>query len=124
MQHELQVALGERLGGIRDLRRRLPGALVPEHDRAGAIAGLDRALEAAVLDRVVLDLDGEPLVCRIEGGPPRDGPGLQDAVQFEPEVEVQPGRGMLLHHETQGRRLPASLPQPIVSRPRAARRSG
>ena len=102
MQHELQVALGQRLGSVRDLRCRLPGALVPQHDRAGAVAGLDRALEAAVLDRMVLDLDREPLVCRVERGPARDGPGLQHAIQFKPEVEVQPACGVLLHHETQG----------------------
>ena len=44
-----------------------PEAAIPQHDGAAAILALgDRALEVAVVERMVLDLDGEALVVRIE----------------------------------------------------------
>ena len=49
-----------------------------------------------VFDGVILDMDGEPLVVGIEARAARDRPALHDAVEFEPQVVVQPGRVMLL----------------------------
>ena len=52
-------------GGLRSLG--LPIAAVPQHDRSAAILTLgDRPLEVAIIERMVLDLDRQPLVRRIE----------------------------------------------------------
>ncbi len=61
----------------------------------------DRAFEIAVVERVVFHFDREPLVRRIERGPARDRPGLEHAIQLQPEVIVQPARGVLLDDEAQ-----------------------
>jgi hypothetical protein len=44
---------------------------------------------------MILGLDGEALVLRVERRPLGDGPGLEDAVKLEPEVIVQAGRRVL-----------------------------
>ena len=59
------------------IAHRLPGALVPQHHRAAAVLALgDRALELAVVERMVLDVHGEALVGRIGRGPLGDRPAL------------------------------------------------
>jgi hypothetical protein len=96
MQGELQIALLETAFGIFGF----PSAAVPQHDRAAAVLALrNRALEITIVERVVFDLDGQPLVVRIERGPFRHRPGLEDAVEFEPQIVVQPRGVMLLDHE-------------------------
>ena len=57
------------------------------------------AFEIAVIERMVLDLDRQPLVVRIERGTARHRPGFEDAVEFQPEIVMQPGRVVLLDHE-------------------------
>jgi hypothetical protein len=98
LEPERQVAVRERLAdGARG--ERLVRALVPDDHRALAVAGTDPALEVAVAERVVLDLDGEPLLARVGRRALRDRPGLQDSVGLEPEVVVQRARRVLLDHE-------------------------
>ena len=76
---------------------------VPDDHRAGAAsARADLAFEFEVIERMVLDLDREPLLGRIGRRAFRDGPGLQDAVDLEPEVIVQRGRVVLLDDEPVG----------------------
>ncbi len=100
-QHELQLAVGERLFRRLVLLRR-PEAAVEQLHRAAAVLPLgDGALEVAVAQRMVLDLDRQALVARVERRPLGHRPGLEDPVEFEPQVEVQPRRVVLLHHETQ-----------------------
>ena len=54
---------------------RLPRAAIPHDDRPAAIlAGRDRALEVAIVDRVILGLHGEPLVLRREARAPSAPP--------------------------------------------------
>ena len=66
---------------------RLPRAAIPQHHRAAAVlAGRDDALEIAVIERMIFDLRGEPLVLRVKARPLRDCPALQDAVAFEAEA--------------------------------------
>src|SRR5262249_53188877 len=104
-ERELEVALGEALRDVVDLRR--PRAAVPDHDRAAAVlARRDHALEVGVLDRVILDRHREPLDARIERGAFRDGPREQHALPFETEVVVQMAGAMLLDHEAE---LPRAL---------------
>ena len=47
---------------------------------------------------VILDVNREAFFVGIEAGAPRDGPAFHDAVEFEPQIVVQPPRGMLLNH--------------------------
>ena len=96
MQREFQVALLEAAIGIIGF----PGAAIPQHDGAAAILVVrDGAFEIAVVQRVILDLDREPLVVRIERGSSRHRPGFEDAVELQPQIVMQPGRVMLLDHE-------------------------
>ena len=61
-----------------------PVPTVPQLHRATAILTLgNSALEIAILERMVLDLDRQALVVRIERGTSRHRPGLEDAVEFE-----------------------------------------
>ena len=89
-------------------------ALVPDLDRAGAVLALrDLALELRVLDRVVLDVDGEVLLAGLERHALRHRPGRERAVALEAEVVVEPARVVALDDED---RLAAS---PAASRPSA-----
>src|ERR1700758_1535837 len=64
-----------------------PIAAVPNHDGASAILALrNGAFEVAVIQRMVFDLDCEPLVMWIEGRTLGDGPGFEDAVQFQSQI--------------------------------------
>jgi len=65
-------------------------AAIPDDDSSRAVLALrDRALEAGVVQRMVLDLDGEPPVRRIEARPLRNGPTLEDAAGFQAQIVVQ-----------------------------------
>ena len=90
----------ERQLAVRLLLLELPGAVVPDLDRAGAVlAGGDLAVEARVLERMVLDVDGERLRAALERDALRHGPGRKRAVPLETEVVVEPARVVALHHE-------------------------
>ena len=94
LQLELQLALLERDARVHDRR---PRPAVPEHDGARSVLALrDDTFEGAVLDGVVLDVHGEPLVAGVEGRALGHGPAEQHAVELEPEIVVEPGRGVLL----------------------------
>ena len=63
VQGEFQVALLEAALGIIGF----PGAAIPQHDGAAAILIFrNGAFEIAVIERMVLDLDRESLVVRVE----------------------------------------------------------
>ena len=62
------------------------------------------AFEVAVVERMVLDLDRQPLAVRIERRALGHRPRLEDAVELEPEIVVQARRVMPLDDEAQ---LPA-----------------
>ena len=97
---ELQRALPVlRLG----IAHRDPAAAVPDDHGAGAILALgDRLLEVGVLQRVVLDVHGEPPDRGVERGPLRHRPALERVAELQPQVVVQAPRGMLLDHEHAG----------------------
>ena len=77
-----------------------PGAGVPDdHVAAAVLAGGDHALEVDVLDRVILDVDGEALDRRVECRPVRHGPAREYAVHLEPQVVVTPPGAVPLHDE-------------------------
>ena len=99
-QVHVQLTLGDGLGRILVLVGRGPRAPVPDDDVAAAVLALaDHALEVEVLDRVVLDVDGEALGARVERRALGHGPRHEDAVHLEAEVVVQAGGPVALHHE-------------------------
>lgn len=94
VQLELQMAFLEAESRI-ELGR--PRAFVPDHDRAAAVLALrDDALEAAIVERMVLGRHRQPLLAGDQARPLRHRPALQHAVHLQPEVIVQPPRRMLL----------------------------
>src|SRR5262249_26031485 len=110
MQPELEVpflvgALGIEVLVLAVERERLPGAAVPEEDGAAAVLALrDDPLEVAVVDGVVLDVDGEALLAGVEARPLGHRPALQDPVELEAEVVVEAAGVVLLDDE--GEALP------------------
>src|SRR5260221_128345 len=92
---KLEVAPGEsRLG--RPVAFRLPVAPGPEHDRAAAIPAFwERAFEVTIVQRVVFHLHGQTLVLGIERRSLGHSTGLEDAVEFEAQVIMEP-RGVML----------------------------
>src|SRR5580693_3540216 len=97
MKLEFEMALGEALVRIEDRR---PCAPIPDEHRAAAVFALrDRAFERTIVERMVLDLDREPLLAGDEARAAGHRPALQDAVQFEPEIVMEPPRIVLLHDE-------------------------
>src|SRR6185312_2901757 len=80
---------------------RLPAPAIPDHHGAAAIfAFRDGAFEFVVFDGVVLDLDREPLLTWHEAGAARHRPAFHGAADLEPQIVMQPPRGMLLDHES------------------------
>lgn len=72
LEGEVQVALA--IGAAR-VPFGGPGSVVPDQDRSGAIVSFgNHAFEGAVFERVILGLDREPFVCRIEARTFWDGP--------------------------------------------------
>ncbi len=110
---ELQLPLLQRELRVDDGR---PRPAVPEHHRPRPVLAFrDDALEGAVLDRVVLDAHGEPLVARVEGRALGHGPAQQDAVPLQAEVVVEPRRRVLLdavRGPARGARLAGRLGRP------------
>src|SRR5690606_11613652 len=94
---EVQMAFGIALMRIPDGS---PTPPVPKDDRTAAVLALgDRALEVAILERMVFGVDGKPLFAGNETWSLGHRPALEDTVEFQPEVIVKPPRRVLLHHE-------------------------
>ena len=97
MKLELEMSLGEALVRIADRR---PCAAIPHKHRAAAVFALgDRAFERAVVERMVLDFDREPLLAGDEARAARHRPALQHAVELQPKIVMEPPRVVLLHDE-------------------------
>ena len=78
----------------------LVGPLVPELDGSGSVLPLrDLALEGRVLERVVLDVNGEVLLPGLEGHALGHRPAGERSVALQPEVVVQAARVVSLHDE-------------------------
>ena len=80
---------GEAAVGL--LLQELVRPAVPDLDRAGAVlAGRDRALEGAVVEWMILDVDREVPLAGREGQPLRHGPAGEGAVPLESQIVVEP----------------------------------
>ena len=96
-KRERQVPL---LQGLVRIALGLPGAAIPDHHGAAAVLALrDRALERVVFDRVILHLDGEPLLAGNEARPAGHRPALHHPVELEAEIVVQASRRVFLNDE-------------------------
>ena len=94
---ELQVPLPVAEVGIEVGR---PGASIPDHDGSAAILALrNHPFEAAVLKRMILDVDGQALLADNEARSLRNGPALEHAIHLEPEVVMQAPRRVFLNDE-------------------------
>src|SRR2546428_11374106 len=79
-----------------------PRSSVPQPDRSRAVLIFrDHALEVAVGQRMIFDVDGEPLVRRIETRSLRHRPAFERAVELETEVVMQAAGGGRLHDKAQ-----------------------
>src|SRR5690349_17075634 len=96
----LRVAASERVHRVTLVLAAVGvGPPVPHHHGAAAVLSLrNGALEGVVFDRMVFHLHRQPLHRRVETGSLGDGPALHDAIEFEPEVEMEMARRVLLDH--------------------------
>ena len=82
---------------------------VPDLDRPSAIvSGRDLALEARVVEWVILDVNGEVPLAGLERNPLRDRPACERPVALEAKVVVESPSIVSLHHED--RCFPTFLP--------------
>src|SRR3984893_13850987 len=99
LQRELEVAARKRFLW-RLVAFGLPISAAPELNRPAAIFALgDRSLEVPIIERVILDLDREPLIMGIERWPAGHGPRFKDPVELKPKIVMQPRCRMLLDDE-------------------------
>ena len=78
----------------------LVGAVIPDLDGSRAVGALrDLAGEGRVVERVILDVNGQGLRSRLDRHPFRDRPGRQRAVALQAEVVVEAARRVLLDDE-------------------------
>src|SRR5262249_29710560 len=88
------------------LLEELVAATVPDLDRPGAVLALrDLPFETCVLQRMVLDVDGEMLLARLERHTLGNRPRRERSVALEPEVVVEPAGVVPLDDED---RLPCA----------------
>jgi hypothetical protein len=59
----------------------------------------DVAFEIEILNRMILGAHRKALLAERQARTAGDGPALEHAVELQAEIEVQPARGMHLHHE-------------------------
>ena len=84
------------------LLEQLVGAAVPDLDGAcSVLAGRDHTFEIGVVERVILDVDGEMPLPFAKRDALRNRPARQSAVAFEPKVVVEPPRIVSLNDEAE-----------------------
>ena len=100
----MKMALFEILGAFS--LDRCPVPLVPEHHCTAAIFTLgDRAFKTGIGQGMVLGPHRQPLVIGIEAGALGHCPALEDTVQLQTEIKMQPAGSVLLHDEAVCRTL-------------------
>jgi hypothetical protein len=97
IERELQIAFLDRRVDVGRLGR--PGASIPQHHDAGAVAFGNHSLELTVVERVILDVHRQPLRFGIERRTFGNGPREQHAIVLETKVVVQVAREVLLDAE-------------------------
>ena len=135
--HERPDAVGalaveaKREPSVPFLLEELVRAAVPDLDRSRPVLpGRDHALERRVLERVILDVDGQMALARAERKPLRHRPARERPVPLEPEVVVEAPGVVALDDEAPRilraraaerlRRLAGVAPTPVVVEARHA----
>ena len=90
VEGELQVALAQGFAHAVDLRP--PGAVVPQHHDALAVAFRDHPFEVAVVAGMILGPHRQVPIPVVERRPLRHRPRQQNPAVLEPQVVVQPAR--------------------------------
>src|SRR5580692_7028909 len=86
---KLEVAL-RKLFFYSIVPKKLIGPAIPQHDAARTVVSFGNdALEGPIFERVIFDHHGQALLGWVEGGAFGDGPGFEDAVDFQAQVIVQ-----------------------------------
>src|SRR5438477_655864 len=94
---EIEMAFGKSVVGI---EFRPPGAAIPHDHGAAAIFALgDDTLPVEILHRVVFGFNRQALVVGIKARAAGHGPALENAIELEPQIEMEAPRIMPLHHE-------------------------
>src|SRR5690606_1859942 len=79
----------------------LPCAAIPDDNRPAAIFALrDGAFKVAIVERVVLDMDSQPLFGRNKARTTGDCPACKHPIDLQPQIIVQPPGCMFLNDET------------------------
>src|SRR5580698_2037075 len=100
----------EREFQISALERRLriltpfgdPEPPIPQLHRTAAVLALgDGALKVPIVEWMIFDLDSLPFIGWIDRRPARHRPRFEHPVEFEPQIVVQPARGVFLYDEAQ-----------------------
>src|SRR5690606_6071228 len=109
LAHQGELELSSSIGGRR-IALGLPDAMVPDDHVARAIVAFgDAALEAGVIQRVILDMYRQALLRWVQARPLGHRPALQGAVQLQAKIVVQATSIVFLHHESQRTGLVAAL---------------
>src|SRR5689334_13577273 len=91
------MALRKALMGI---GFRFPGAAIPHDHGAAAIFALgDDAFPVEIINRVVFGLDRQAFLACNEPRAARHCPAFEYTIKLKSEVEMNPSRVVLLHHE-------------------------
>src|SRR5216684_4719006 len=96
--HSLSVQRDHDLA-IRPLLGLVRTAVPDLHGATAVLALWDLTREVDVVQRVVLDVDGEVVLLGVRRDSSGHGPRDKYPILLEPEIPVQASRGMLLHHE-------------------------
>ena len=96
----VQLPVGDRLGRVVGGVGLPPAAVPDDHVAPAVLAVRDDAFEVDVLDRVILDVHGQPSHRGIERRAPRHRPTGEDTVDLEAHVVVQRVGAVPLHHES------------------------
>jgi len=103
MENEFELAFRIGLTGV---AYGLPRSLVPDHHRACTIlSGGNRAFERAVIEGMILHMNGEAPIGGVKTRTSCDGPALEHTIELQPEIVMEPTGGVLLHDEAVARAL-------------------
>src|SRR5271166_559434 len=97
---QLTVAHGPGWVGSGRINDAIGSTIPHDYSACAVVARGNNAFEIAVLERMIFDHDGQPLVLGIKRWSLGHSPRSQHALHLETEVVVESPSGVLLYHET------------------------
>jgi len=99
-QQNNELTLFQGLEGVMAFHKGI-GPEIPNHHDAGAVLTLrDDPFKIDILEWVILHLDGQPFVCRIQGRPFGNSPGFEDSAHLQAEIPMELSGLVLVYDET------------------------